>query len=86
LPPMYSSQPVTQPVPQMYLSQPLILSHFPPDQEQFLNMQRPSMAPVPQQTCNQHTSRLTSTSEDEQDRTHMVQDVPTWFKMSHGRL
>jgi hypothetical protein len=34
------------------------------------------MAPVPQQTYNQQTSRTTSTSEDEEDSTQMAQEIP----------
>ena len=79
MPPLYPSQSVNHSMPQMYLSQPLNLSYFPPNQEQFLNMRRPSMAPVPHQTCNQQTSRTTSTSEDEEDSTDMAQK-------SHGTL
>jgi hypothetical protein len=34
------------------------------------------MAPVPQQAYTQHTSGMTSTSEDEEDSMHKVQEVP----------
>ena len=57
------------------LSQPLNLSYFPPNQEQFLNMQRPSMAPAPQH-ANTQPSRTTSASEDEEESTCMAQDIP----------
>jgi len=76
LPPMYPSQPANQLMPQMYLSQPLNLSYFPPNQEQFPNMWRPPMAPVPYQTYNQQNPRMTSTSEDEEDSTHIAQEIP----------
>jgi hypothetical protein len=33
------------------------------------------MAPVAHQTYNKKTSRTTSTSEDEEDRTHMTQEI-----------
>jgi hypothetical protein len=34
------------------------------------------MAPAPHQTYNQQTSRMTSTSEDEEDSMHMAQEIP----------
>ena len=39
-------------------------------------MRRQFMAPAPQQPYNHRTSRTTSTSEDEEDSSHMVQDIP----------
>ena len=59
----------------MYLSQPLNLSYFPPNREQFLNMRRPSMAPAPQHPNTQQPSRTTSASEDEEESTYMAQDI-----------
>ena len=77
LPPLYSSQSVNQPMPQIYRSQPFNLSYFPPNQEQSLNTRRPSIAPAPQQPYTTHqTSRMTSTSEDEEDSPHMAQEIP----------
>ena len=39
-------------------------------------MRRPTMAPVPQQAYTQHTSGMTSTSEDEEGGIQKVQEVP----------
>jgi len=75
LPPIYSPQSVNPPMTQMYLSQLLNLSYFPPNRELFLNMRRPSMAPAPQYPNTQQPSRTTSSSEDEEDSTHMAQDI-----------
>ena len=75
-PPMYSPQLVNPSMTQMYSSQPLNLSYFPPNQEKFLNMRRPSTAPGPQHPNTQQRSRTTSASEDEEDSTHMAQDIP----------
>jgi hypothetical protein len=75
LPPVYSSQLVNPSMIQMYPSQPLNLSYFPPNQEQFLNMRRPSMAPAPQHPNTQQTSWMTPAGADEEDSTHMAQDI-----------
>lgn len=76
LPQMYSPQSVNPPTTQMYLSRPLNLFYFPPNREQFLNMRRPSMAPAPQHPNTQQPLRTTSASEDEEDGTHIAQDIP----------
>ena len=78
LPPLYSSQPVNQPMLQMYLSQPFNLSYFPPNQEQFLNMRRPSMAPAPQQPYNHQP-------QGRHPQVKMKRTAHTWFHTSHGK-
>jgi hypothetical protein len=76
MPPMYSPQPANPPLTQIYLSQPTNLSYFPRNQEQYLDMRRPTTSLAQQQSYNLHISRSISTSEDEEDDTHMDQEIP----------